>query len=387
MVINNSFICYNYLMVQTLTQVAHLYGLIFSIGDYNYLLTNKLFSDCDVYKIFKESINNNQLINIYADEIYSILNYDNCYNYKLSFNPLDDFCNKNENNMIKFIRDNIINKSINVQNIPDLSLDDHRLYYQMLNCSFDYIIYLHNKSVSNQNQNENSINIKIDLFDFLKKVISILNDGIINKTISDTNLLSVFNLIHHIIYYLVLTEKSFEFNENNDDENIIDNDNNDKIQIIVELIDVLIMIFKKIKESRSLLLYIFSSLVYIKNDLIKNSLMELFNIIIKLYTKENDSFEFHSFLLLLNRLKINYPTLLMDILKDSQIFNFISIKCGYNLDINLYENQEHSSGHLIYCWTLKTFNNILDTYLTKINTELKPNYNIVISYCMKFIEL
>ena len=387
MVINNSFICYNYLMVQTLTQVAHLYGLIFSIGDYNYLLTNKLFSDCDVYKIFKESINNNQLINIYADEIYSILNYDNCYNYKLSFNPLDDFCNKNENNMIKFIRDNIINKSINVQNIPDLSLDDHRLYYQMLNCSFDYIIYLHNKSASNQNQNENSINIKIDLFDFLKKVISILNDGIINKTISDTNLLSVFNLIHHIIYYLVLTEKSFEFNENNDDENIIDNDNNDKIQIIVELIDVLIMIFKKIKESRSLLLYIFSSLVYIKNDLIKNSLMELFNIIIKLYTKENDSFEFHSFLLLLNRLKINYPTLLMDILKDSQIFNFISIKCGYNLDINLYENQEHSSGHLIYCWTLKTFNNILDTYLTKINTELKPNYNIVISYCMKFIEL
>ena len=389
MVINNSFICYNYLMVQTLTQSAHLYGLIFSIGDYNYLLTNKLFSDYNVYKIFKESINNNQLINIYTEEINSILIYDNCYNYRLTFNPLDDFCNKNENNMIKFIKDTIIDKIINIQNIPDLSLDAHRLYYQILNCSFDYIIYLHNKSASNQNQ----INVKIDLFDFLKKVISILSDGVINKTITDTNLLSVFNLIHHIIYYLVLTEKYFEFNgNNNDDEHIISNDididdNNDKIQIIIELIDVLIMIFKKIKESRSLLLYIFSSIVYIKNDSLKNSIMELFNIIIKLYTKENDSFEFHSFLLLINRLKINYPTILMDILKDSQIFNFISIKSGYNLDINLYENQEHSSGHLIYCWTLKTFNNILDTYLTKINTELKPNYNIVISYCMKFIEL
>ena len=42
----------------------------------------------------------------------------------------------------------------------------------------------------------------------LRAKIIILNDGVINKTISDTNLLSVFNLIHHIIYYLVLTEKS-----------------------------------------------------------------------------------------------------------------------------------------------------------------------------------
>ena len=151
--------------------------------------------------------------------------------------------------------------------------------------------------------------------------------------------------------------------------------------------NVLIVIFKKIKECRSIILYIFSCIVYIKNDLIINSIMDLFNIIIKLYTKENDSFEFHSFLLLLNRLKINYPNLLMNILKDYQIFNFIAMKCGYNLDINLYEEQIHTSGHLVYCWTLKVFNNILNTYLTKISIELKPNYNIVISNCMKFIEL
>ena len=387
-VINNSFICYNSILVQTLTQSAHLFGLIFSIGDYNYLLTNKLFSDAEIYKIFKDSLNDNQLTNSCIEEINSILNYDNCYNYKLTFNPLDDLGNKNENNIIKFIKDNIIDKSINVQNIPNLTLDSHRLYYQMLNCSFDYIIYLHNKSVCSPN----SINIKIDLFDFLKKVISILNDGVINKTISDTNLLSAFNLIHHLIYYLVLTEKTFDSsNQNNDNEeiinNIIINDDNDKIEIIISLMDVLIMVFKKIKDSRSLLLYIFSTIVYIKNEALKNPIMELFNIIIKLYTKENDSFEFHSFLLLLNRLKINYPILLMDILKDPQIFNFIAMKCGYNLDITLYQNKEHNSGHLIYCWTLNIFETILDTYLTKISTELKPHYNNVITYCMKFIEL
>ena len=390
-VINNCFICYNFLLVQSLTQAAHLFGLIFSIGDYNYLLTNNLFTDPEVYKVFKDSDNNNELINSYTDEINSILNYDNCYNYKLTFNPLSDLCDNNENNVIRFINDNIIDKSINIQNIPNLTLDEHRLYYQMLNCSFDYIIYLHNKSVSS----ENKIIIRIDLFDFLKKVIIILNDGVTNKTISDTNLLSVFNLIHHIVYYLVLTEKSFDSSSNinidnnnlirNENDNIDDNDN--KIQIILELIDVLIMIFKKVKESRSLILYIFSSIVYIKNESIKNPILELFNTITKLYTKENDSFEFHSFLLLLVRLKINYPIILMDILKDSQIFNFISIKCGYNSDINLYDNQTHSSGHLIYCWTLKVFNIILDTYLTKIPTEIKPNYNVVISYTMKFIEL
>ena len=77
----------------------------------------------------------------------------------------------------------------------------------------------------------------------------------------------------------------------------------------------------------------------------------------------------------------------MEILKDAQIFNFITFKCGYNSDINLYENQNHTLGHLIYCYTLKTFSNILNTYLTKINTELKPNYNTVISNTMKFIEL
>ena len=63
------------------------------------------------------------------------------------------------------------------------------------------------------------------------------------------------------------------------------------------------------------------------------------------------------------------------------------MKCGYNSDINLYDNQMHTSGHLIYCWTLKMFSNILNTYSSKISTELKPNYNIVISNSMKFIEL
>ena len=147
------------------------------------------------------------------------------------------------------------------------------------------------------------------------------------------------------------------------------------------------MIFKKIKECRSILLYIFSCIVYIKNDLIKKSLKNLFDIILKLYTKENDSFEFHSFLLLLNRMRINYPNLLLEIMKDSQIFNFIYMKCCYNSYINLYTKKMHNSEHLIYIWTLKVFSNILNTYLTKINNELKPNYNNVISNIIKFIEL
>ena len=395
-IINNCFTCFNYLIVQSLVQCAHLYGLIFSIGDYNYLLTNKLFSDCEIYQIINESMGKNELINIYTEEINSILNYDSCYNYKLTFNPLDDFFKKNENEIIKFIKNTIIDKCINVQNIPKLTLEEHRLYCQMLNCSFDYIIYLYNKSASGKNQ----INIIIDLYDFLKKICVVLNEGVLNKSISDTNLLSVLNLIHHIIYYLVLTEKSFDSsNQNNNNENLIDSnnlinnndedneDNEEKIQTITELMGVLITLFNNIKESRSLLLYIFSTIVYIKNEALKNKIMELFNIIIKLYTKENDSFEFHSFLLLLYRLTINYPELLMEILKDSQIFNFISVKCGYNLEYKLYDNQIHTPGHLIYCWTLKIFNAILDTYLTKISTELKPNYNIVISYCMKFIEI
>ena len=63
------------------------------------------------------------------------------------------------------------------------------------------------------------------------------------------------------------------------------------------------------------------------------------------------------------------------------------MKCGYNSYINLYTDQMHNSGHLIYIWTLKVFSNILNTYLTKINNELKPNYNNVISNIIKFMEL
>jgi hypothetical protein len=155
----------------------------------------------------------------------------------------------------------------------------------------------------------------------------------------------------------------------------------------MKLMDSLIIIFKKIKECRSIILYIFACIVYIKNDLIKKPIKKLFDIILKLYTKENDSFEFQSFLLLLNRLKINYPILLLDIMKDPQIFNFIYMKCGYNSYINLYKDQMHNSEHLIYIWTLDVFNNILNTYLTKISNELKPNYNIVISNIIKFMEL
>ena len=386
-VINNCFVSCHYLLVQTLTQIAHLFGLIFSIGEYNYVLTNKLFSNPEIYKIFKDSVNNNQLSDSYIEEINSILKYDNCYNYKLDFNPLSDLFNNNVNTAITFLNDVIIDKCINVQNIPNLTLNEHRLYCQMLNCSLDYIIYLHNKSFSSPSR----ISAKLNLFEFLKKVNSVISEGVTNNQISDNNLLSVFNLIYHIVYYMVLTEKEFDSqhqDENNDILNNIDNnDNDEKIQVIIELIEVLIMIFKKIKECRSIILYIFSCIVYIKNDSIKNSITELFNIIIKLYTKEDDSFEFHSFLLLLNRLKINYPNLLMDILKEPQIFNFIAIKCGYNSDINLYDNQMHTSGHLIYCWTLEMFSNILNTYSSKISTEQKPNYNIVISNTMKFIEL
>ena len=398
-VINNNFICYNSLMVQTLTQAAHLYGLVFSIGEYNYLLTNKLFVDNEIYQKFKNANKDPKIINIYTHEIKNLLKYDNCYNYKLNFNPFYDFIpEKNENNiinLIKFIKNNILEKCLKVQNIPNLTLDSHRLYYQMFNSSMDYIIYLHNKCAATQIQ----INIKIYLFDFLKKLISVLNEGIINQTINETNLLSLFNSIHHIVYYLVLTEENFDSPNINDyddkvedinnliNNEIEDNYNDNKIQIIIELMDAIIMTFKRMKISRSFLLYITSSIVLIKSDALRSPILELLNIIIKLYSKENDSFEFQSFLLLLTRLRINYPILLMDALKDPQIFNFIHMKCGYNLDIGLYENQERSSAHLIYCWTLKVFNGILDTYLTKINTELKPSYNVVISYCMKFTEL
>ena len=386
-ILNNCFTCYNYLLVQSFAQSAHLFGLIFSIGESNYLLTDKLFTNVEIYKIFKESENNNKLKDSYNEEINSILNFDNCYNYKLTFNPLKDLCENNENFMIKFIKDNIISRSINAEFIPNLSLNEHRLFYQMLNCSLDYIIYLHNKSITNKNL----IKTTIDFSDFLKKLTSVINEGVSNNNISDTNLLSAFNLIYHLVYYLVLTEKDLDLENNNDE--IINNDfdngnvNNNKIQIILDLMETLIMIFKKIKECRSIILYIFSCIVYIKNQLIKKSIKELFKLILKLYTKENDSFEFHSFLLLLNRLKINYPILLLEIMKDPQIFNFIFMKCGYNSYINLYTDQMHNSGHLIYIWTLKVFSNILNTYLTKINNELKPNYNNVISNIIKFMEL
>ena len=385
-VLYNCFICYYYIFAQSYSQSAQLYGLIFSIGELNYLLTDKLFTNVEIYKIFKDNEKNNNLIDSYNDEINSILKLDNCYNYKLTFNPLKDFFENNDNNAIKFIKDNIISRSINnIDSIPYLSTNENRLYYQMLNCSLDYILYLHNKSVCNKNQ----ISIKIDFSEFLKKIISIISIGISNNNISDNNLLSIFNLIYHIVYYIVLTENGLDSNDNDIiNSNIINNDNNDeKIQVIIDLMDLLILIFKKIKECRSILLYIFSCIVYIKNELIKKSLKNLFDIILKLYTKENDSFEFHSFLLLLNRMRINYPNLLLEIMKDSQIFNFIYMKCCYNSYINLYTKKMHNSEHLIYIWTLKVFSNILNTYLTQINNELKPNYNNVISNIIKFVEL
>ena len=246
--INNCFMCYHYLLIQSLAQCGHLYGLIFSIGEYNYLLTDKLFTDAEIFKIFNDSLNNHQLINSYCEEINTILNFDNCYNYKLTFNPLTNLCDNNENNLIRFIKENIINKCINAQSIPNLSLNEHRLYYQMLNCSFDYILYLHNKSVCSQNQ----INVKIDNFSFLKKVSSIINDGVTNNTISDNNLLSIFNLIYHILYYFVLTEKTFDSSFANKNDNNLGNidfninneieiDDNDKIEVIIELMNALII--------------------------------------------------------------------------------------------------------------------------------------------------
>ena len=120
-ILNNCYICYYYQLVQSFTQTAHLYGLIFSIGELNYLLTDKLFTNVEIYKIFKESSNNNKLMNSYNEEINSILNFDNCYNYKLTFNPLKDLCDNNENLLIKFIKDNIISKSINAELIPNLT--------------------------------------------------------------------------------------------------------------------------------------------------------------------------------------------------------------------------------------------------------------------------
>ena len=385
-VLYNCFICYYYIFAQSFSQSAQLFGLIFSIGELNYLLTDKLFTNVEIYKIFKDNEKNKNIIDSYNDEINSILTLDNCYNYKLTFNPLKDLFENNENNAIKFIKDNIISRSINnIESIPLLSTNENRLYYQMLNCSLDYILYLHNKSVCNKN----TISIKIDFSEFLKKIISIISIGISNNNISDNNLLSIFNLIYHIVYYIVLTENGLDSDDNDIiNSNIINNENNnEKIQVIIDLMDLLILIFKKIKECRSILLYIFSCIVYIKNDLIKKSLKNLFDIILKLYTKENDSFEFHSFLLLLNRMRINYPNLLLEIMKDSQIFNFIYMKCCYNSYINLYTKKMHNSEHLIYIWTLKVFSNILNTYLTKINNELKPNYNNVISNIIKFIEL
>ena len=389
-ILNNCFICYSYLLSQSLTQSAHLYGLIFSIGESNYLLTDKLFSNVEIYKIFKDCENNKKLLDSYNEEINSILNFDGCYNYKLTFNPLKDFFENNENATIKFIKDNIISKALSVESIPNLTTNDNRLFYQVLNCSLDYIIYLHNKSVSNKNK----ITTLIDFSEFLKKIIVVINAGVTTNSISDSNLLSVLNLIYHIAYYMVLTENELENGNNNINKNIIINinndineNNNDKIQIIIDLMDTLIMIFKNIKECRSIILYIFSCIVYINNDLIKKSIQNLFDMILKLYTKENDSFEFHSFLLLLNRLKINYPILLLEIMKDPDIFNFIFMKCGYNSYINLYTEKMHNSEHLIYIWTLRVFNNILNTYLTKINNELKPNYNNVIANIIKFMEL
>ena len=383
-ILYNCFICYYYIFAQSYSQAAHLFGLIFSIGESNYLLTDKLFTNVEIYKVFKDNENNKNIIDSYNDEINSILSLDSCYNYKLTFNPLKDFFDNNEDSAIKFINDNIISRSINIESIPNLSTNENRLYYQMLNCSLDYILYLHNKSVCSKNV----ISSKIYFSEFLKKVISIINLGLANNNISDNNLLSIFNLIYHILYYLVLTENGLDNDENEINNEIIINDNNnEKIQVILDLMDILILIFKKIKECRSIILYIFSCIVYIKNDLIKKSLKDLFDIILKLYTKENDSFEFHSFLLLLNRMRINYPNLLLEIMKDSQIFNFIYMKCCYNSYMNLYTKKMHNSEHLIYIWTLKVFSNILNTYLTKINNELKPNYNNVISNIIKFIEL
>ena len=227
-ILNNCYICYYYQLVQSFTQTAHLYGLIFSIGELNYLLTDKLFTNVEIYKIFKESSNNNKLINSYNEEINSILNFDSCYNYKLTFNPLKDLCENNENLLIKFIKDNIISKCINVELIPNLTSNEHKLFYQMINCSLDYIIYLHNKSASNKN----IITTTIDFSEFLKKVVIVLNEGVNNNSISDANLLSAFNLIFHIVYYSVLTEKDFD-NENN----IIDNDiiNNNELDNINNL--------------------------------------------------------------------------------------------------------------------------------------------------------
>lgn len=79
-------------------------------------------------------------------------------------------------------------------------------------------------------------------------MIIVLDEGIKTNSISDSNLLSVFNTVYHIIYYLVLTEKDLN-NEPNEEINndFIDMDNNynDKIQIIMKLMDSLIIIFKK----------------------------------------------------------------------------------------------------------------------------------------------
>ena len=386
-VINNFYTCFNYLVIQGLNQAAHLYGLIFSIGEYNYLLTNNLFINDEIYQIFNEAKNDNKLTNAYNNEISSLLNYDSCYNYKLTFNPISNLFKNNSETAVQFVKTSIIDTCLNnIQNIPNYCFNEHKLYYEFLNISLDYIIYLNSRNLNN-----NKINSKIELFGLLKKINGIANNCIQNNLINDNNLLSLFNLIFHILYYLIITENSFSDERNNINMNLINiNDQNNidqKIQIVLDISETLIIIFKNNKDCRSIILYIFSCIVFIKNDLLKKPINELFSLIMKLYNRYHDSFEFQSFLMLLNRLRINYSTLLMDILKDNRIFHFISIKCGYNSDISLYENGSHSAGHEIYCWTLFTLTNILHTYLSIIDDNQKNNYNVVITNCMKFIEI
>ena len=86
----------------------------------------------------------------------------------------------------------------------------------MLNFSLDYILYLHNKLVCNKKNNF----VQNWFFWIKKKIISIISIGISNNNISDNNLLSIFNLIYHIIYYIVLTENVLY----SDDNDIINNE-------------------------------------------------------------------------------------------------------------------------------------------------------------------
>ena len=72
-ILYNCFICYYYIFAQSYSQAAHLFGLIFSIGESNYLLTDKLFTNVEIYKVFKDNENNKNIIDSYNDEINSIL--------------------------------------------------------------------------------------------------------------------------------------------------------------------------------------------------------------------------------------------------------------------------------------------------------------------------